>query len=117
MESVSGPAVEVPGVLQGCLCWAQSVRGGIPHQERWAGWHGIREGPLAFGTLTLLQVEESPLSHMERQKLTPVISYFDSSRLVILWLASLAVNGPSPVVAKSHRKSSWPSSNLLVNIC
>lgn len=30
----------------------------------------LREGPLDFVTLTISQIEESPLSHMDRQKLT-----------------------------------------------
>lgn len=53
----------------------------------WGADTDLREGPLDFGILTAAETEESPLSHLERQKLAQQIRFLDSSSVVILLLA------------------------------
>lgn len=73
VESGIGPAAEALGILKATLrvvpSWGLRFH---PGKCRLTDT-GVKKEPLDFGALTISQTE-SPLSHMERQKLTQGIS-------------------------------------------
>lgn len=93
----------------------QVVKGGVPHGEcAQSGMKG--KDNRTFGIPIISQIDESPLSCVDRHKLTQLICYLGFSNVLILFLARPGCTCRSfPVAAKCSFKGSWPSSNQLTN--